>query len=623
MDVDDRLSPWYREAAFFMVKCCKRHGAKGGDDSPMTLETIRNYHQATKHHMNRYARSLGYMDWDTQPDPFRTYEGAPRIDLEKREPAEADTLPYDEAFRPGAVPAAPLDLQSLAQFFYDSLALSAWKSAGKNRWALRVNPSSGNLHPTEAYLLAGPNPGLGDASGAVCHYSPKTHTLEKRAVVPDDLWADLAGGLPEGAFLIGLTSIYWRESWKYGERAFRYCHHDVGHAIAALAVAAAGLGWQVRLVENLSSDRMDTLLGVRTQQGMEAEHADCLLAVWPQGTAGCADHADRADAGSAGGSGKPVLLVNPAAAERFADLDWQGKENVLSHSHTEWPIIDHASEATRKPEGEPQYLFQKRTVPSHPDAAPSQEQRTAATGHASDTAPLRKAAAPGTPRPPRDATLRRIIRTRRSAYEMDGVTTMSSEAFYLLLERLLPSAGALPYQALPWEPLAHLILFVHRVDGLEPGIYALPRTPEQKAALQAACRDSFLWQKPEGCPAHLDLHLLQPTDARDLSKGMSCHQDIASDSCFSLGMLTEYDRPLEQYGAWFYPRLYWECGLIGQMLYLEAEAAGVRGTGIGCFFDDLLLKTLGLEGTRWQDLYHFTVGGPVDDPRLGTTPAYV
>ncbi len=45
-----------------------------------------------------------------------------------------------------------------------------------------------------------------------------------------------------GAFLVALTSIHWREAWKYGERAFRYCQHDVGHAIGALRVAAS-LAW--------------------------------------------------------------------------------------------------------------------------------------------------------------------------------------------------------------------------------------------------------------------------------------------------------------------------------------------------------------------------------------------
>ena len=58
------------------------------------------------------------------------------------------------------------------------------------------------------------------------------------------------------------------------------------------------------------------------------------------------------------------------------------------------------------------------------------------------------------------------------------------------------------------------------------------------------------------------------------------------------------------------------------MLYLEAEAAGLRGTGIGCFFDDEVHRVLGLEDKSWQSLYHFTVGGAVDDERLRSAEPY-
>ena len=49
---------------------------------------------------------------------------------------------------------------------------------------------------------------------------------------------------------------------------------------------------------------------------------------------------------------------------------------------------------------------------------------------------------------------------------------------------------------------------------------------------------------------------------------------------------------------------------------------GLRGTGIGCYLDDVVHEVLGLDGIGFRDLYHFTVGGPVDDPRLATRPAY-
>ena len=87
-------------------------------------------------------------------------------------------------------------------------------------------------------------------------------------------------------------------------------------------------------------------------------------------------------------------------------------------------------------------------------------------------------------------------------------------------------------------------------------------------------------------------------------------------------MLAHYREVLVENGPSFYRRLFWEAGLIGQVLYLEAEAAGVRATGIGCYFDDPVHQVFGLRDLELQSLYHFTVGGPVDDPRLTTLPPY-
>ena len=42
--------------------------------------------------------------------------------------------------------------------------------------------------------------------------------------------------------------------------------------------------------------------------------------------------------------------------------------------------------------------------------------------------------------------------------------------------------------------------------------------------------------------------------------------------------------------------------MIGQVLYLAAEASSIRGTGIGCFFDDAGHEILGFEDSRYQSL---------------------
>ncbi|MFO1431189.1 MAG: SagB/ThcOx family dehydrogenase [Candidatus Competibacteraceae bacterium] len=540
------------------------------------LTQVIDYHERTKHHLHAYARSLGYLDWATQPNPFRRFAGTPCLPLEH--PPLTDEPNYDAIFTPGRLRPRPVNRATISQLFYDSLALSAWKQAGGSRWSLRVNPSSGDLHPTEGYLLAGPVPEL-SAEPGVYHYSPFEHALEQRWRLTEEEWEALAAQLPQNAVLVGLASIYWRESWKYGERAFRYCHHDVGHAIGALTLAAAVLDWRVRMVTSVADGDLARVLGVAQQHGMEAEHPDCLLAVFPA--------VESPPAIS--------LQLPPALLDRLMGMTPLGKENRLSSEHHAWPVIDEVATATH---------FDGFSIVH--ESALGTDDRTVVLAEPAEH--------------PRAA--RRLIRQRRSAIAMDGNTVIGREVFYRLLTRVTPYLNPLPFQVLPWRPRVALVLFVHRVEGLKPGLYLLLRDPAQRTALQATLRSEFLWRKSPACPAALELYLLQAGDFRETAQLISCQQDIAADSAFSLGMLTEFEWSLREHGPWFYPRLFWETGLIGQLLYLEAEAAGVRGTGIGCFFDDAMHRLLGIADRSWQSLYHFTIGGAVEDTRLKTMHPY-
>jgi hypothetical protein len=221
-----------------------------------------------------------------------------------------------------------------------------------------------------------------------------------------------------------------------------------------------------------------------------------------------------------------------------------------------------------------------------------------------------------------------IIHQRRSLLACDGRTSIAAGRFYRMLGRVMPhvergvAQRPVPWDAIPWAPAIHFGLFVHRVDGLEPGLYAMARDPAKLAKLRECMHAHFAWQAPPGCPGSLPLYLLERGDARALASQVSCRQDIAGDGAFSLGMLAEYQASLVAQGPSFYRRLFREAGAIGQVLYLEAEAAGVRATGIGCFFDDPVHQVFGVQDLAFQSLYHFTVGGYVDDPRLTALPPY-
>jgi hypothetical protein len=221
-----------------------------------------------------------------------------------------------------------------------------------------------------------------------------------------------------------------------------------------------------------------------------------------------------------------------------------------------------------------------------------------------------------------------IIHQRRSLLACDGRTSIEAARFFRMLERVMPrveldiARRPMPWDAIPWEPAIHFGLFVHRVEGIEPGLYAMARDPRKVQLLKKSMHAHFAWEAPPDCPEDLPLFVLELGDARELATQVSCRQQIAGDGAFSLGMIAEYQASLVAHGPAFYRRLFWEAGAIGQVLYLEAEAAGVRSTGIGCFFDDPVHQVFGLRDLAFQSLYHFTVGGPVDDPRLTTLPAY-
>jgi hypothetical protein len=118
---------------------------------------------------------------------------------------------------------------------------------------------------------------------------------------------------------------------------------------------------------------------------------------------------------------------------------------------------------------------------------------------------------------------RDVIHRRRSLLACDGRTSISAATFYRMLERTRQP------DVLPWRPAIHFALFVHRVDGLEPGLYALARDPVKFDLLRASMKREFEWQRPPGCPEALMLYRLLAGDARVLATQVSCHQDIAGD----------------------------------------------------------------------------------------------
>jgi SagB-type dehydrogenase family enzyme len=528
----------------------------------------RAYHERSKHRLSAYAAGPETLDWDAQPDPFRRFAGAALTPL----PLVADALRtrWSELGVPGAVAPQAVNRDSVAALLELSLALTAWKEAGPDRWSVRANPSSGNLHPTEAYVLASGVEGLADG---LHHYQPREHALALRRA-----GAVSAGQRPLPRLWLGLSSIHWREAWKYGERAFRYCQLDVGHALGAVRYAAATLGWSARRIEGPGHAALGALLGLDRDADFgtaEREEPEALLQIGPALTG------TTETPGWTGGG------------------PWSGIANRLdARPMYRWPVIDAVAGATRAPDRPARLDEPVRPV----IAAPPRW-----TGLAADTSAARA-----------DLPAATLIRQRRSAQRFDRHAWMPRAALARLLSALRPDRG-LPWDLGAQQPRVQLALWVHRVDGIPPGAWLLAHDLE---GTQGSARPRP--SAPDALPA---LALAPGVSLRPLAehpslapvlRKLSCHQALAAEACVVFSLLA----PLDLQDPWTYRELLQEAGLVGHALYLQAEAEGLSGTGIGCFFDDEVHGLLAPRDPAMQVLYQFTVGRALHDPRIVSQPPY-
>ena len=477
----------------------------------------------------------------------------------------------------------------MAVLFELALGLSAWKQYSGTRWALRCNPSSGNLHPTEGYAILPDLPGLKRASTTT---SAATTASNGAALCEGRAAELLAESLPPGSFLVGLSSIHWREAWKYGERAFRYCQHDAGHALAAVRYAAAALGWSARLLAPCCGRGRCRALGPGPAQRLRGH---CRAATANTPTACC--------------SSAHAIVLERAANHADVDMStlravlqagtWAGRANPLSPAHVHWPVIDDVAEATWQKDRATDARRVADAVAAHEFAAVASSPSRLPAATLFDSSGSAAVAWPSTATPrSRAATFYAHARPPAAAARRAAVGRLAvAAALHLGIfrpPRPRPAAGPLPLRA--------------KSDGPRP------------AAVRPPCRLPL--ETSEGLPGAPAAVRLVEGDLREQAQVVSCHQDIAADGAFSLGMIAEFAREHPGNG-----------GMVVSAAVLGSRRAGagaVPGGGGGrgprhrhrLLLRRRLPRPARAERRRFQDLYHFTLGGPVDDPRLMTMSAY-
>jgi len=157
--------------------------------------------------------------------------------------------------------ATPLTLEQLSQVLWAAQGIT---SPG----GLRAAPSAGALYALELYVAVGGREAGGLAAG-VYHYDPLSHALER--TLEGDVrptLARLAVGqtfIAEAPLALVITAEYERISQRYGDRAARYVHMEVGHAAQNVYLQAEALGLGTVVVGSFQDEAVSQALSLPAQ----------------------------------------------------------------------------------------------------------------------------------------------------------------------------------------------------------------------------------------------------------------------------------------------------------------------------------------------------------------------
>lgn len=517
------------------------------------VDVVSAYHGRTKHRADGFAAGPTSVDWDTQPAASRRYIGAPEIAL---------PLVYElPGGSPGAAAlagqlTAPLrapaqivtwDLWVLGAFLHLALGVTGERGIGGERWSVRANPSSGNLHPIEAYVLAR---GLCFVPDGVYHYDPEAHVLERVAH-----WS-IAPEAHEQGLAVALTSLPARETWKYGERALRYVQLDAGHALGALQLAAEAFGANLREVAEVRGARLAACLGL-PQAGGALEEPEVLVAVGHQSLPAIV------------GARGPAFGSQPS---------WGGftPTPVVEPLERQWPVVVQACEASRAPAT----TLEAQGLGTLPRLRRGTDARLV----------LKSTRSVG-----------EVLLGRRSARRFDSGHELKQSQLQAVASGMLERTLALR-QTFGKDAAVQCILMVQRVAGLASGFYGLSELLHLDGASWASQAGAPVPGLPLQCIAEVDRKVL-----KRWARESYCRQDVASCSSLGITFLAPLLAAVQQHPH-AYRALHRQAGWLGQYLYFLAEAQGLQGTGVGCFLDDEVSCYLPAAQGQYQVLYHFALG---------------
>ncbi len=487
------------------------------------IASARDYHERTKHSTVSIRSGPHFLDWDSQPHPFKVYENLDSLPLEQHL-ASSDVPALQAISRSAPEGERQVTRQDLGELLFLCAGVTRRRRYFGGEMLFRAAACTGALYHIDVYVVAGP---LADLDAGVYQFAPDRFALTPlRTGDHRGALVEAGGGEPAVArapAILVLASTFWRNSWKYRDRAYRHCFWDGGTILANCLAAASARGIPARTVMGFADGSVHHLLGLDADK----EAALCLVPV-----------------------GRTLSATAPSG-EALPALDLATRP--LSPREVDYPSIREMHAASRLESGAEVRNWRERDTD---EGVSAETDGTAAGVAVIRELPLEAEPAAALPAGSVEQVILRRGSTRRFSHEALTFAQLSNALHYATrgVAMDVDPGGA--------RALDQLYLIVNHVDGAAPGAYTLDRGRGR-------------------------LQLLKEGEFRREAGFLGLSQEIPADASVNVYFLADLDAVLRRYGNRGYRLALMEAGITAGRLYLAAYAQGFGASGLTFFDDDV------------------------------------
>ena len=502
-----------------------------------------DYHEATKHSEISLMTSRHYLDLEDRPLPFKTYTELssyplpldfPRpalnaiSSISKIYPQSSETVTADAI-------TTVIDIKRVAELLFFSGGITREVRYPFSTFYMRAASATGALYPIELYIVC---QDLTDLKAGVYHFGPADFSLTQ--IRKGDYRPELAAAAGDNLAIVTapitiiLTSIAWRNAWKYQARSYRHWFWDSGVIAANLLATTVSMELPTRLITGFVDDNVSRLLRLEDQR--EAAVAIAAIGI---------------------GLSKDSL---PKDDKQIPYLDIPKVRPLSKKGEIEYPEIwrlNNSSKLFNKEEVK-EWINNYKNNNNISSISTTREQSSTVAQTLDRQTKLIEQYNDS----PNIASLGEVILRRGSSRRF----ARSSVSFSILSTILHSSTIGIPLDIFKedGDSLIDIYLIANDIDGLSPGGYFFNRKSHH-------------------------LEELKRNVSRNMSKYLCLGQSLFSDASSVLFLMTDLQSVLRSLGNRGYRVSQFEAGIIAGKIYLAAYTQGIGASG-STFFDDAVTE---------------------------------